>query len=196
MAKIKDWREQLTPFDSELFMMVESLTQRECVPEFDGDGYRFLADYELHQKEPNWILAVWDAIEGRTGERLLEIEDVPECHCLSVKVKFSEQEYPNITRLDRDSPENPEAGDVYCKSMEEIRAVKVTKANAGKLLAFIGNGEMEIEPKPKGKATFHFLNANGSVYAHAPESSYVVYAKPGHFLIFSKSEFESLYEKK
>jgi len=196
MATNKDWRERLTPFDSELFLMVESLTGCECVPKNDGDGYTFTADYEKHKKEPNWILALWDAIEGRLGDRLLDLEDNPDVHCLFVRVKFSEQEYPSITRLDRDCKENPNAGEIYCRSLEEIRAVQVKRENAGKLLAFVGNGEMEIERCPEGKATFHFRNAGFSVWNHAPEFSYIIYRKPGQFLVMDRAEFEKQYERK
>lgn len=191
-----DWKKRLTPFDAEMLMMVASLTQKECEPVFDDGGYRFNADYENHQTEPNWITALWGAIEGRAGERLLDIENIPECHCLVVKIKFSEDEYPSITRLDRDSKENPAAGDLYCKSLDEVRAVQVTRANVGKLLALVGNGEMEIERCPEGKATFHFRNAGFSVWNHAPEFSYIIYRKPGQFLVMDRAEFEKQYERK
>ena len=191
-----DYSEKLTPFDSELFLMVESLTDHECIPKFDADGYSFTADYEKFQKQPEWIMALWDAIEGRTGERLLEIEDNPDLHCLLVRVKYSEELLPHYIRLDRDSKERAETGDKYARALEEIRAIQVRRENVGRLLAFVGNGEMEIEKRPDGKATFHFRNAGGSVYAHAPEFSYIVYVSPGRFKIVGKEPFEKQYEKK
>ena len=191
-----DYSDKLTPFDLELFLMVESLTGRECERKYDAESYSFLADYEAHQKEPEWILALWDAIEGRTGERLISIEDSPNVHCLEVRVKYSDNQLPHLVRLDRDCPEQIAIGDVYCRSLEQVRAIQVKRENAGRLLAFVGNGEMEIEKRPDGKATFHFRNAGGSVYAHAPEFSYIVYVSPGRFKIVGKEPFESQYEKK
>ena len=191
-----DYSDKLTPFDLELFLMVESLTGRECECKYDAKSYSFLADYEAHQKEPEWIMALWDAIEGRTGERLISIEDSPNVHCLEVRVKYSDKLMSRLVSLDRDCPEQIAIGDVYCRSLEQVRAIQVKRENAGRLLAFVGNGEMEIEKRPDGKATFHFRNAGGSVYAHAPEFSYIVYVSPGRFKIVGKEPFESQYEKK
>lgn len=102
MMEREFWERALTPFDAELFIMVESLTGKPCKPRYSGgNAYFFEADYENHN-EPQYILAMWDAIEGRTGERLLEIKDDADRHALFVRVKFSEQKYPGIIRASRD----------------------------------------------------------------------------------------------
>ena len=81
------WKSKLTAFDAELCKMVESLTGLPCEPKNGGDSYFIECDYRNHN-EPQWILALWDAIEGRVGNRLLEIKDDPERTCLMVHVKF------------------------------------------------------------------------------------------------------------
>lgn len=81
------WTKKLTAFDAELCKMVESLTEKPCEPKNGDDHYFILVDYEKHN-DPQYILAIWDAIEGRTGNRLLEIRDMPERHELFVKIKF------------------------------------------------------------------------------------------------------------
>ena len=88
------WKQKLTPFDTELAIMVESLTGKPCELKNGGDNFFFEADYENHANEPDYILAIWDAIEGRTGKRLLEIHDDPERHALFIRVKFSDTHYP------------------------------------------------------------------------------------------------------
>lgn len=186
-----DWKQKLTPFDYELARMVESLTDRPCELKNGDDSYFFEADYELHN-EPEFILAMWDAIEGRAGERLSEIHDNPGRHKLFVTVKFSQDEYPAIVRFDRDRGNCPRAGRVYCRKLSEIRAVQVDRNNPDVLLEFVGNGELEI-PKD-GPAVFHFLN-NG-VFAHAPEGSYIVYSAPERFEIVDQETFEKEYESK
>ena len=185
------WRTKLTPFDTELAIMVESLTGKPCELKNGDNEYFFEADYENHN-DPNYILAMWDAIEGRTGERLLEIKDDAERHALFVRVKFSEQKYPGVIRASRDCSPQESYGKTYCHKLVEIRAVKVERDNAENVLRFVGNGEWEIPDD--GPATFHFLNAAGSVFAHAPEHSYIVHAGPERFEIVDKETFEKEYE--
>ena len=81
------WQIKLTAFDAELCKMVESLTGKPCEPKNGGSHYLFEADYEKYN-EPEYILAIWDAIEGRTGKRLISIKDDPERHALLVRVRF------------------------------------------------------------------------------------------------------------
>ena len=185
------WRTKLTPFDTELAIMVESLTGKPCELKNGDNGYFFEADYENHN-DPNFILAMWDAIEGRTGERLLEIKDDADRHALFVRVKFSEQKDPGIIRASRDCSPQESYGKTYCHKLVEIRAVQVERDNAENVLRFVGNGEWEIPDD--GPATFHFRNAAGSVYAHAPEHSYIVHAGPERFEIVDKETFEKEYE--
>lgn len=187
------WKSKLTPYDAELFMMVESLTGKPCEPKNGGDSYFFEADYEKHN-QPEYILAIWDAIEGRTGKRLISIKDDAERHSLLVRVKFSDTQYPGIIRLPRDKEQTPTAGRVYCRKLAEIRAIQVDRNNADALLQFVGNGELEIPEI--GPAIFHFRNAAGSVYAHAPELSYIVYVAPERFEIVDEETFEREYERK
>lgn len=187
------WQTKLTPYDAELALMVESLTEMPCELKNGGDHFFFEADYRKHN-EPQWILAMWDAIEGRAGKRIIEIKDDPERMCLFVRVKFSEQEYPAILRTGKMERSKPAIGKVYCRQLEEIIAVQVTPDGFEQLVAFVGNGEMET-PKD-GPSTFHFRNAYGSVYEHAKESDYIVYVKDGLFIVVDKERFESEYEPK
>ena len=190
------WKTKLTPFDSELFMMVESLTQKPCEPKNGGNHYFFEADYENHKNEPEYISAIWNAIAGRIGEkRLISMEDKPDRHTIFVRVRFNTLDVDLYT-LNKDFEPRLESGDVYCRKLDQIRAIQVDRTRAFDLLKFVGNGELEIEKRPGGKATFHFQNAAGSVYAHAPEFSYIVYRGPGRFEIVDKDKFESEYERK
>lgn len=87
------WKTKLNAFDAELCKMVESLTDKPCEPKNGGNHYFIEADYEKHN-DPQYILAIWDAIEGRTGERLISIKDDAERHALLVRIKFHGQECP------------------------------------------------------------------------------------------------------
>ena len=83
----QNWHNKLTAFDAELCKMVESLTGKPCEPKNGGTHYFFEADY-AGNNDPQYILAIWDAIEGRTGKRLISIKDEPDRHALFVRVKF------------------------------------------------------------------------------------------------------------
>lgn len=188
-----DWHDKLTAFDAALIRMVESLTGVPCEPKNGGNHYFFEVDYQKHN-DPFYILGVWDAIEGRVGSRLISIKDNAERHALFVRVKFSDTQYPGIIRATRDQSPQETFGKIYCHKLVEIRAIEVERDNAESVLRFVGNGEWEIERRPGGKAMFHFRNAAGSVYAHAPEHSYIVYVAPERFEIVDKETFEKEYE--
>lgn len=190
----QEWKRQLTPYDAELALMVESLFGTPCELKNGGDHYFFEADYEKHKDKPNYLLAVWDAIEGRAGKRLLEIRDDADRHAFFVRIKFSETQYPALVGSLESTAPKIAAGDEYCRQLVPVRAIEVTRANVDRLVAFVGGGEMEIPEN--GPAVFYFRNACGSVYAHAFESSYIVHVKDGLFKVVEKEEFEREYEPK
>lgn len=81
------WKKKLTAFDAELCRMVESLTGRPCEPKNGGGHYFIEIDYSLHNN-PDYIAAIWDAVEGRTGDRMMKLEDKPERQCLVACILF------------------------------------------------------------------------------------------------------------
>ena len=171
-------------------IMVESLTGKPCELCNGGDHFFFEADYENHATEPEYLLALRDASDGRAGKRLVGMDDDPERHVFIVSVMFSNERYPALIRLDRDAKENPSAGTTYYSKTDDVNhvlAVQVERGNDAQLLTFIGNGQMLIG---EDKVAFQFLNASGSVYADAPEHSYIVYRGPGRFEIIEQETFE------
>lgn len=195
----EDWKNKLSPWDWELLKMVESLTGKPCEPKAGDDHYFFEADYEAHRTEPDYLLALWDAIEGRAGKRLIGLDDDAERHVFVVSVLYSNERYPALIRCDRDETENPAAGNPYYpKNGEpfEVWAVQVERESGAQLLAFVGNGELSVDPTPGGKAVFQFKNAGGSVYADAPEHSFVVYRGPGRFEVLPPEQFYELFDAK
>lgn len=92
---METWQNKLTAFDAELCKMVGSVTGKPCEPKNGGNHYFFEADYENHANEPDYILAIWDAIEGRTGKRLISIKDEPDRHAILVRVKFYKDGCPD-----------------------------------------------------------------------------------------------------
>ena len=184
------WKTKLTPWDSELAMMVQSLTERPCEMRNGGDGYFFEANYEAHQ-DPEYIAAMMEAIEGRAGQRLIEIKDDPDRKCLIVHVAFSTESLPCLERKEISQP-SPAEGRYYIDDYGYVISALQVKRNGGRrLLKFVGNGEMEIPDD--GPAVFHFLNADGSVFAHATEGQYIIFQRYTHFLVMDAEQFESEY---
>lgn len=183
---------KLTPWDMELCRMVESLTGKPCEP-MDGGSEQFFIVVDYSEiKDIDVVAAIVASIEGRVGQRLVDKIDDPDQRRIVIHIKFSDEKLP-VYGGQKVSDGNPVHGDKYCRKMEEIRALKVTRENLGKLIAFVGNGEMAMpENEP---CVFTFLNA-GTVYAHAPENSYVVYASPGRYAVISKDSFEGEFERK
>jgi len=81
-----NWENKLTAFDAQLCKMVESLTKLPCEPKFGGDHYIIEVDYGT--SDPQFVSAVWLAIEGRAGARLQDMKDDPERHCLVARIMF------------------------------------------------------------------------------------------------------------
>lgn len=92
------WMTKLAPFDGELMKMVESLTGMPCEPKNGGDHYFFEADYRKHN-DPQYILAIWDAITGRAGDRLISIRDDADRQTLLARIKFAPDICPESAYL-------------------------------------------------------------------------------------------------
>lgn len=194
MSTIND---RLTPFDAELCMMVESLTQKPCKPiSASTDCYAIVVDYSI-RPEPDFIAALLAAIEGRAGERFQSVEDFPDSKFLRIRIKYSEEKLP-FCYGDETSKGEPDisVADTYCRGEEVLKAVQVRRTDLERLQKFVGGGELRIPRCPDCKATFHFLN--GSVFLDVDEYDYIIAGKVAFFVIKWR-EFEAefqLQEKK
>lgn len=88
MMEHEYWWEKLTLFDVELFRMVETLTGKKCEPKNGGNDRYFLVVNYSGNPDPDFINAVWDAVAGRVGERLIELTDHPEDYFFTAYIKF------------------------------------------------------------------------------------------------------------
>ena len=188
MANILDIR--LTPWDGELCMMVESLTGKPCKPKNGGTHYFIEVDYSLHD-EPEYINAIYEAIAGRIGERLIKITDDPDAKRLIARIKFHPTSYPKLFTGNDSGIAYIYRGFPYTDGKDEVWALQVTWDNCERLFDFVGGGEMEVAED--GKISFHFLNAYKSVYAHVMENFYIVHDSHCHFHIEKPEEFEAKY---
>ena len=186
MSAIND---RLTPFDAELCMMVESLTQKPCKPfSASTDCYAIVVNYST-RPEPDFIAALLAAIEGRAGERFQSVEDFPDDKQFEVRIRYSGEKLP-FCYGDETSKVEPDfsVADIYCRGEEVLKAVQVRRTDLERLQKFVGGGELRIPRCPGCKATFHFLN--GSVFLDVDEYDYICAGKVAFFVI-KRGEFEA-----
>ena len=183
---------ELTPFDWDLARMGASLTARDCEPLLQNDD-TYLLRLDCRDFNEDWRKAVIRAVQGKAGERLVEIRE--EGTLIEAKIRRSSEKWPEFMSTGGHAAilGQPEAGEEYCHIIERVRALQFNRFGVNRLIRFVGNGEMEVPEK--GYATFHFLNASGSVWEHAKEGDYIVYRRPGQYEVMSAEEFEAQYER-
>lgn len=189
MSAIND---RLTPFDAELCVMVESLTQKPCKPfSASSDCYAIVVNYSA-RPEPDFIAALLAAIEGRAGERFQSVEDFPDDKQFEVRIRYSGEKLP-FCYGDETSKGEPDlsVADTYCRGEEVLKAVQVRRTDLERLQKFVGGGELRIPRYPDSKATFHFLN--GSVFLDVQEYDFICAGKAGFFVIDGR-EFKATFK--
>lgn len=187
-----------TPFDAETVVMLKSLTERESfITEFD-DHFTIHAFYSKHN-DVDYINAIIVAVRGRMGERYMGVDDDPDNKSLKFTIAYDKHNLPDIEGFTDVVPAELEKGDLYCckPNMAEdaqIRAIQVRRDNWVTVAMFCGNGTMQIERHPGGKAWFTFLN-NGT-YVDVPENDYIVRRPNSNaFEIWKKTDFEKTWKK-
>lgn len=185
---------KLTPFDAETLAMIESLTGRETVTTRFDDHFTIHAFYTEH-RDPDYINAIISAVRGRMGKRFIEVQDDPDRAMLKFTIAFDKQNLPDVEGFTDIVPARLESGEIYCRTVEQIRAIQVRRDNYISVAEFCGNGTIQIERHPGGKAWFTFLN-NGT-YVDVPENDYIVRRKNTNaFEIWPKAKFEKEWERK
>jgi len=187
-----DWKQRLVPFDYECIRMVESLTEIPTEIKFGGSYYFFEADYSQHP-EPDYVNAVFTAIEGRYGKRLIKIEDDADRKKLIVEVKFSQEKLPQIYTFPKTEPVR-EAADKYHTQTVWAMEVVGTIECARRLAHYTGGGNMEIPEE--GPAKYYFVDDVSGVWKVAMEGEFIVKEETKPYRVITKAEFEKLWSKK
>lgn len=184
----------LTPFDAETLVMIESLTGRETVTTRFDDHFTIHAFYNKH-RAPDYVNAIISAVRGRMGKRFIEVQDDPDRDMLKFTIAFDEQNLPDVEGFTDVVPARLESGEIYCRTVEQIRAIQVRRDNYISVAEFCGNGTIQIERCPNGRAWFTFLN-NGT-YVDVPENDYIVRRQNANaFEKWKKADFEKVWKMK
>ena len=176
-----DANNKFTPYDSELFLMIESLTGDTPIVTKEKEYYTIEIRVGALSDEVRNALA--DAIAGRLGDRMISVYEGK--GSLFYTVNYGEdcgELMDSGTITDGDISDS----NVFYVPETSMRGLMVLPSNFDRLVRFVGNGSWER--RPDGNDIFHFLNASGTVFCDAPEGSYLVYVKPGLYRVATKEE--------
>lgn len=187
---------KLTPFDSELIVMVRNLTGKEPGVVEKENVYTLTVD--MAGKSDDEKKAIDDAICGRIHPRLKRADythykgDIIE-YDIMYNAEF--EQLPVELRAEIETPGFVEVGKRYCRKLKEVFAIQFTRENKADVVAFCGNGIVEIPRTPNVLGKFTFANANG-VFQQANESDVICTVDGNVFEVVRYSDFVAMYEPK
>lgn len=176
-----DANNKITPYDSELLLMIESLTGYKPFVELQ-EGY-YTIDVRVGALSDEIRNAVADAIDGRIGKRLKSVEFKTDR--IVYEIEYGE-DCGALTESGIMVDGEISDSNVFYIPETALRGLMVLPSNFDRLVRFVGNGSWE--DRPDGNNVFHFLNASGTVFCDAPEGSYLIYVKPGLYRVATKEE--------
>ena len=184
-------KSKLTPFDGDLLAMVADIVKKEPkVKEYDNE-YFIEVQPDLTTPVAN-IEALKGAIAGRLGARLLETKELHGNY--KFRIAYDPTEYPEEQR-DFLVAIDPEAGQRYCRTLQEVTAMQVNREKLEELKASTGGGMLTIPREPNARAIYTFPNGNGML-VDVPETFFIVRDESNDFTTIHPKEFARLYEPK
>lgn len=187
---------KLTPFDSELIVMVRNLTGKEPGVVEKENVYTLTVD--MAGKSDDDKKAIDDAICGRIYPRLKRAGYTQyEAGNIEYDIMYNAEfeQLPVEFRAEMETPGFVEVGKRYCRKLKEVFAIQFTRENKADVVEFCGNGIVEIPRTPNGLGKFTFANANG-VFQQANESDVICTVDGNVFEVIRYSDFVALYEPK
>lgn len=183
---------KLTPFDSETFIMIESITGKdvEVIPNY----FSYTLTAYTSKLDDDKIESLINSVSGRLGKRLSKIDKRAYCVIFSVWYQKTTYDLPFEYSKEYTKPDET-AGDIYCRRLLEVRALPVKRDNLEKLLMFTGGGTMQIPRTPGGLAVYSFTTENG-VMLDVPESNFIVLTPDGKFGKMDMQTFMANFEEK
>ena len=187
---------KLTPFDSELIVMVRNLTGKDPDIKENEDNYTMTVD--VSGKSNDEKKAIDDAICGRIYPRLILAGYTQyEAGKIEYGIMYN-ADFENIPaeyRGDMETPGYMNVGKRFCRQIKEVFAILVDRQYVKELVEFCGNGIVEIPRTPHGALKFTFANANG-IFQTAYEMQFICTTDGKNFEILGNSEFARMYEPK
>ena len=183
-------KDRLNSTDFALLALCENLTGRAIEPKagIGFDNYFFEVDY-VDNLDADWLAAVFAAIEGKAGERLMELYDDPDRHAFFVRMRLAEKPI-SMRRLMVEPPRLGLGEKCIFRRHGEVRELRYMRVDAGNindLIKFVGNGEFVKVPGQMG--VFSFLNCGGMVFKDCVEGDYIIFVGFDRFIVVTQDEF-------
>lgn len=187
---------KLTPFDSELIVMVRNLIGKEPGVVEKENVYTLTVD--MAGKSDDEKKAIDDAICGRIYPRLNRANYTRfNAAIIEYDIMYNAEfeRLPDELRAEMETPGFVEVGKRYCRKLKEVFAIQFTRENKADVVEFCGNGIVEIPRNPNALGKFTFANANG-VFQQANESDVICTVDGNVFEVMRYSDFVAMYEPK
>lgn len=187
---------KLTPFDSELIVMVRNLTGKEPGVVEKENVYTLTVD--MAGKSDDEKKAIDDAICGRISPRLRRAGYTQyEAGKIEYDIMYNAEymQLPIEDRMEMEKPGFIEVGKRYCRKLKEVFAIQFTRENKADVVKFCGNGIVEIPRTPHGLAKFTFATLNG-VFVEAEENDIICFEDGKDFRVMRYPDFIAMYEPK
>ena len=189
-------KQVLSPFDCDMCAMIEDITKQSVEVTASDTSIRLSwaqnGSEGDDKPEAQRIEALKQAIRGRLGDRFMEFFYANGKQ--SVYMKHDPTEYPEEMR-DFLFAIDPEAGQRYCRTLQEVNAIQVEREKLEELKAFTGGGMLTIPREPNARAIYTFPNGNGML-VDVPETFFIVRDDANDFTTMHPKEFARLYEPK
>lgn len=179
----------LTPFDAETLLMMESVSGNTTKVEKRRTGfsvYMSIAGLDAASKK-----AVAEAVEGRWGRRLVTLKMFDEKLSCKVTYAMDSDKLPREIRGDYTSPSDADAPR-YVSIVKYVRAMRVDRDNLDALMRFTGGGTMTIPKKPYDAVYYEFPDDKGLV-RFAQEGNIILRDVAGQYTIMSEALFRQCY---
>lgn len=185
-------RSRLTPFDAEVLLMIDTLSEEDCTVE-EHDKY-FVVLAKAQEGKPR--ASITHAVMGKWGMRFKSYE-YREDGTVAYKVAYDKAagKLPDEERSEHYTKADPTAGERYCRKLCEIDAMQVNRNHINQLQKFTGGGTMVIPRSPFKFATYTFATENG-VLMMVPEDWYITVDENGKFSKIPPQIFKDIYEPK
>jgi len=184
----------LTPFDAELCMMIEDVSNEKVKVFFEANYFQLVwgnpgsPALTTNKKIDE---ALENAIRGRVGDRFISFENIDGQKF--VFIRFDETQYPDEFRFDETQP-SIVAGVKYARKIKEVDAVYFDRENINQVRAFTGGGSLIIPRALNAVASFEFTSPANGLTVVAREGQYIVHNQAGQISLQDKKEFETEFE--
>lgn len=187
---------KLTPFDSELIVMIRNLTGNE--PEIVEKEEVYTMTVNASGKSDSEKKAIDNAINGRIYPRLRRAGYTRyDAGIIEYDIMYNAEfeQLPVELRAEMETPGFVEVGKRYCRKLKEVFAIQFTRENKADVVKFCGNGIVEIPRTPHGLAKFTFTTLNG-VFVEAEENDIICFEDGKDFRVMRYPDFIAMYEPK